>query len=57
MYLSAKGVEFVAKDVMADEVAMAELAALSILTTPITVLDGEVVVGYDRKRIDQLLSA
>ncbi len=34
---------------------MAELERLGVATTPVTVIDGEVVVGFDRKRLAMLL--
>jgi hypothetical protein len=34
---------------------MAELERLGLATTPVTVVDGEVVVGFDRKRLAALL--
>jgi len=34
---------------------MAELERLGVATTPVTVIDGEVVVGFDRKRLSALL--
>jgi hypothetical protein len=49
-------VSFVEKDVIADPEAMAELEKISVLSTPVTVIDGEVVVGFDRKRLEELLA-
>jgi hypothetical protein len=34
---------------------MAELERLGVATTPVTVIDGEVVIGFDRKRLSALL--
>lgn len=34
---------------------MAELERLGVATTPVTVIDGEIVVGFDRKRLAVLL--
>lgn len=34
---------------------MADLERLSVASTPVTVIDGEVVVGFDRKRLAALL--
>jgi len=56
-FLAQKGIPFIKKDVIADEKAMAELEALGILSTPVTVIDGEVVVGFNRKRLEELLSS
>ncbi len=55
-FLSQKGVPFVEKDVVGDAEAMDELVALGVMTTPVTVIDGEVVVGFDRKRLEELLA-
>ena len=48
---------FVEKDVMADQEAMAELEKIGVMTTPVTVIDGEVVVGFDRRKLEALLAA
>ena len=40
---------------MNDNSAMDELIKLGVLTTPVTVIDGEVVVGFDRARFEKLL--
>lgn len=42
---------------MVDEAAEAELAELGIYATPVTVIDGEVVVGFDAAKLDQLLES
>ena len=55
-FLSQKGIPFVEKDVVVDAEAMEKLVALGVMTTPVTVIDGEVVVGFDRKRLEQLLA-
>ena len=54
-FLAEKGVSYTEKDVTADDAAMAELEAIGILSTPITVIDGEVVVGFNRNRLEELL--
>jgi hypothetical protein len=38
-----------------DPAAMAELERLGVATTPVTVIDGVVVVGFDQKRLAALL--
>jgi len=35
---------------------MAELVEIGQLTTPVTVIDGEVVVGFNRKKLEELLA-
>ncbi|MCH7842920.1 MAG: glutaredoxin family protein [Chloroflexi bacterium] len=54
-YLSQRNVPFVEKDVLNDKSAMNELLKIGVLTTPVTVIDGEVVVGFDRARFEELL--
>jgi glutaredoxin 3 len=54
-FLSQQHVSFVERDIVHDAQALAELEKLGIWTTPITVIDGEIVVGFDRRRLQQLL--
>ena len=54
-HLADKGVPFVHKDPLVDPKAGAELAALGVLATPATVIDGEVVAGFDPAKLDRLL--
>ena len=54
-YLSQKGIPFVERDVVRDPEALEELSRLGYMTTPVTVIDGQVVVGFDRKRLEVLL--
>jgi glutaredoxin len=54
--LSQRGIAFTERDVSRDEKALAELEELGVMTTPVTVIDHEIVVGYNRSRLEQLLS-
>lgn len=57
-YLSQKGVQYTARDVSVDQSAGEESYRVSGQTgIPVTVIDGEVIVGFDRKRIDDVLAA
>ena len=38
-----------------DESALAELEKLGVFTTPVTVIDGEVVIGFDQLKLEELL--
>ena len=52
----AKGVEFATRDIAEDEEALAKLERMGVMATPATVIGGdEVVVGFDRKKLEQLL--
>ena len=43
------------KNIRADPAALQELLALGYRSTPVTLIDGEAVVGFDQQRIEQLL--
>lgn len=55
MYLSQRGITFIERDIMADPSAVQELEKLGFLTTPVIVVGDEVVVGFNRERLEQLL--
>lgn len=56
-FFTAKGVPFAAKDVGSDADARAEMERVTggALTVPVIVVDGEVVTGFDRTRLQKLL--
>ena len=54
-FLRKHNVTFAERDITRDEAALAELGRLGVMTTPVTVVDGETVVGYDSKRLATLL--
>ena len=56
-FLSQKGVQFQIRDIINDQTAMDELMEIGVMTTPVTVIDGEVVVGFDRKKLEELLAS
>lgn len=56
-FLHQKGVPFTEKDISADEQAMDELTTMGFSATPVTVIDGEAVVGFNRAKLEQLLGA
>ena len=43
------------KNVREDEAALKELLALGYQSTPVTLIDGEAVVGFNQQRIEELL--
>ncbi|MBU2548378.1 MAG: thioredoxin family protein [Proteobacteria bacterium] len=55
-YLTGKGVRFTKKDIMIDEEAREELYSLGVRSTPALVVDGQVVVGLNKPKIDELLN-
>lgn len=56
-FLSQKKIDFIERNVAADETALAELEELGYLSTPVTVIDGTVIVGFDRAKLEELLPA
>lgn len=56
-YLSQKQIPFQERDVTKDANAVTELQRLGYVTTPVTVIDGTVVVGFDPVKIDAALGS
>ncbi len=54
-YLSQKGIAFTERDLSKDDEAMKELQKMGVMTTPVTTIDGEIVIGFDQKKFEQLL--
>ncbi|HZT70936.1 MAG TPA: glutaredoxin family protein [Terriglobia bacterium] len=54
-FLSQHGITFEERDVTRDEKALAELQRRSLMTTPVTLVDDQVVVGFDTEKLARLL--
>lgn len=54
-FLREHNVAFTDRDITTDESAFAELQKLGVMTTPVTVIDGQPVIGYDVERLKTLL--
>ena len=54
-FLSQNNIDFTDRDLTKDESALAELEKLGYMTTPVTIIDGEAIVGFDRARLEKLL--
>lgn len=54
-FLSQKNIPFTERNIASDENALAELEKLGYMTTPVTLIDGQVVVGFDTKRLAAML--
>jgi glutaredoxin 3 len=46
---------FEEKDITKDPSAVDELEKLGAMTTPVIVIDGEAVIGFNQKRLEELL--
>jgi len=54
-FLSQHKIDFTDRNIAADESALAELEKVGYMTTPVTLIDGEVVVGFDVPKLQILL--
>jgi len=55
-YFSSKGIDFQQFDVSSDKNALEEMTKLSgQMGVPVISIDGQVMVGFDKSRIDALL--
>jgi glutaredoxin 3 len=52
-FLSQNNIAF--RNIAADDAALVELEKLGYMTTPVTVVDGQVVVGFDRDKLEKLV--
>ncbi len=56
-FLSQNKIAFTERNIATDETALAELEKLGYLTTPVTLIDGEAVVGFDQAKLEKLLGS
>jgi glutaredoxin 3 len=54
-FLSQNNIAFTDRNIAADDAALVELEKLGYMTTPVTVIDGQVVVGFDRDKLQRFL--
>ena len=56
-YISSKGVSYQDFDVSGDAEAREEMVKISgQMGVPVIIIDGEIIIGFDRSRIDELLN-
>lgn len=55
LHLESRGQKYSERDVDTDVTARDDLMKLGATSTPVTVIDGELVVGFDEESIDGLL--
>ena len=55
-YLSRKGIPYTERAVNVDKTAMAELQELGYLTTPVVKIGEEIIVGFDKNKIDAAIA-
>jgi hypothetical protein len=54
-FLSQRNIDFIEKDVRTDLDAMQEMVEIGSQSTPTTVIDGEVIIGFDKGKISKKL--
>jgi glutaredoxin len=54
-FLSQNNVDFTDRNIATDETALTELQKTGYMTTPVTIIDGEVVIGFDIAKLRALL--
>ena len=54
-YLSQRNIGFFEKNIRTDLEAMQEMVEINSQSTPTTVIDGEVIIGFDKEKISQKL--
>ncbi len=54
-FLSRQGVQFTERNIVQEPAALEELRRLGYMTTPVTVVDGNVIVGFDEGKLSQAL--
>jgi glutaredoxin len=54
-FLHQKGVAFEEKDISRDDRALDELLEKGFQATPVTVIDGDAVVGFNKAKLEELL--
>jgi len=52
-WLSEQKIDFVDRNIAEDESALKELHELGVFSTPVTLINGAVVVGFDRGKLEQ----
>ncbi|MBI3909953.1 MAG: glutaredoxin family protein [Armatimonadetes bacterium] len=55
-YLSRRRIPFSEKNVRTDAQALQELIQMGLNATPVIVVDGEAIVGFDQARLDAALA-
>jgi glutaredoxin len=54
-FLSQNKIDFTDRNIAVDETALKELEQLGYMTTPVTLIDGDVVVGFDVSKLRSVL--
>ena len=56
MFLKSRAISFEYKDIQASPEALSELMALGSRSTPTLVVNGEVMIGFDPRKLESMLA-
>lgn len=56
-FLRQQGIVYTEKDISKDDAAFNELTDKGFYATPVTMIDGDAVVGFNKPRLEQLLGS
>jgi glutaredoxin 3 len=54
-FLSQRNIDYIEKNIRTDLDAMQEMVEIGSQSTPTTVIDGEVIIGFDKGKISEML--
>ena len=54
-FLSRKGIPFIERNIVEEPEALNELRRLGYMTTPVTVVESDVIVGFDEGKLSKAL--
>ena len=54
-FLSQRNIDFIEKNIRTDLDAIQEMVEMNSQSTPTIVIDDEVIIGFDKERISELL--
>jgi glutaredoxin 3 len=54
-FLSQRNIDFTEKNIRTDLEAMQEMVEMNSQSTPTTVIDGQVIIGFDKEKISEML--
>ena len=54
-FLSRNRIQFIERNIVQEPEALQELRRLGYMTTPVTLVDGEVIVGFDEEKLSKAL--
>lgn len=56
-WLSQNGIHYTERNIAEDESAMEDLEKMNVFSTPATLINDELVVGFNRKQLEALLGS